>query len=146
MQELEQTPRRRITNQMERVPYYQIPGLEHVYLEDSYVLDVRTSPASVEFSLLVVLREQHPLYSPPLPGEQYCYRNGVLRFANIRRVEWIEKSMAPSTDATGAVDYGNIDEFYEIDEHYYLSGDWGRLEVEASALSLEIQDVAPASL
>lgn len=55
--------------------------------------------------------------------------------------------MVPSTDtdATAAVDYGNIDEFYQIDEHYYLSGNWGRLEVGASPATLEIQNAAPAS-
>ena len=130
-------------NQMERVPYYQFEGFEHVYLEDSYVLDVRASPSSVEFSLLVVLTEQHPLYSPRLRDEQYCYRSGLLRFPNVRRVEWIEKSMIPFTDATRAVDYGNIDEFYRTDDHYYLSGDWGKLEVESSPPSLKIQETSP---
>lgn len=129
---------------MERVPYYQLQGLEHVYLEDSYVLDIQSSPSSVEFSLSVVLTEQHPLYSSPRPGEQYCYRNGLLRFSNVDRVEWLEKSMIPSTDATGAVDYGNIDEFYLTDKHYYLSGDWGRLKIRSSPPSLEIQNAAPA--
>lgn len=127
---------------MERVPYHQIQGFEHVYLEDSYVLDVRTSPSSVEFSLSVVLTEQHPLYTPQLPDEQYCYRSGLLRFPNVRRVEWIEKSMIPFTDAAGAVDYGNIDEFYRTGERYYLSGDWGRLEIESSPPSLTIQNAA----
>ena len=74
---------------MERVPYYQLKGLEHVYLEDSYVLDIRTDFQSVEFSLSVVLTEQHPLYLPALPGEQYCYRSGILRFRNVERAEWI---------------------------------------------------------
>ena len=37
--------------------------------------------------------------------------------------------MKPYTDATGTVDYGNIDEFYLTDEHYYLSGDWVKLKI-----------------
>lgn len=131
---------------MQRVPYSQFRGFEYVYLEDSYVLDIQINPSSVEFSLLVVFTEQHPLYSPPLPGEQYCYRSGLLRFPNVERVEWLEKSMMPSTDATGAVDYGNIDEFYLADGHYYLSGDWGRLEIKSSPPSLEVQNAAPAIL
>lgn len=131
---------------MERIHYYQLEGLEHVYLEDSYVLDIRTDPTSVEFSLCVVLTEDHLLYRSPLPGEQYCYRRGLLRFPNVERVEWLEKSMMPSTDATGAVDYGNIDEFYLADGHYYLSGDWGRLEIKSSPPSLEVQNAGPAIL
>jgi hypothetical protein len=131
---------------MERIPYYQLEGLEHVYLEDSYVLDIKTDPASVEFLLCVVLTEHHPLYRFPSPAEQYCYRRGLLRFPNVERVEWLEKSMMPSTDATGAVDYGNIDEFYLADGDYYLSGDWGRLEIKSSPPSLEVQNAAPAIL
>lgn len=83
------------------------------------------------------------MYRPRLDGDQYCYRSGLLSFPNVRRVEWIQKSMIPFTDETGAVDYGNIDEFYRTDEHYYLSGDWGQLEVESSPPSLQIQDSAP---
>jgi hypothetical protein len=130
---------------MERIPYYQLEGLEHVYLEDSYVLDIRTTSTSVEFSLCVVLTEEHRLYRSPLPGEQYCYRSGLLCFSNVERVEWMEKSIVPSTDATGTVDYGNIDEFYLSDGHYYLSGDWGRLEIKSSPPSLEVQN-APGIL
>jgi hypothetical protein len=131
---------------MERIPYYQFEGLEHVYLEDSYVLDIRTDPMSVEFSLCVVLTEEHPLYRSPLSGEQYCYRRGLLRFSHVERVEWMEKSIMSSTDATGAVDYGNIDEFYLADGHYYLSGDWGRLEIKSLPPSLEVQNAAPPIL
>ena len=125
---------------MERVPYYQLRGFEYVYLEDSYVLDIQINPSSVEFSLSVVLTEQHPLYEPPLPGERYCHRRGLLRFPNVERVKWLEKSMRPYTDATGTVDYGNIDEFYLADENYYLSGDWGSLEIKSSPPSLEVQN------
>ena len=131
---------------MEHIPYYQLEGFEHVYLEDSYVLDIRTDSTSVEFSLCVVLTEEHPLYRAPLAGEQYCYRRGLLRFPHVERVEWMEKSIMPSTDATGAVDYGNIDEFYLADGHYYLRGDWGRLEIKSSPPSLQVQNSAPAIL
>ena len=130
--------------QMEGVPYYQLSGLENVYLEDSYVLGIQIIPSSVEFSLSVVLTEQHPLYSPPLPGERYCHRSGMLRFPNVKRVQWLEKSMMQYTDATGEVDYGNIDEFYLVDGHYYLSGDWGTLEVWSPPPSLEIENAVNA--
>jgi len=67
----------------------------------------------------------------------------MLRFPSVERVEWLEKSMTPYTDATGTVDYGNIDEFYLDDEHYYLSGDWGKLEIKSSRPSLDLQNAAP---
>lgn len=126
---------------MEPIPYYQFQGFEHVYLEDSYVLDIQINPSSAEFLLRVVLTEDHPLYNAPLSGEKYCYRNGLLRFTNVERVEWLEKSMMPYTDATGSVDYGNIDEFYLSDEHYYLNGDWGELKITSSPPTLEIKGI-----
>lgn len=124
--------------EMDRVPYHKFVGLEHVYLEDSYVIDLRVEPQLGEISLLVVLTEQHPAYTPPQPGEQYCYRKGLLRFTNVERVLWIEKSLIPYTDAKGDVDYGNIDEFFLEGECYYISGDWGKLEIKSSPPTLEI--------
>jgi len=122
------------------MPYTQLPGFEHVYLEDSYVLDLQINRSSVEFSLLVVLLEQHRLYKPPTPDEQYCYRSGWLRFPNVERTEWLEKSVKPYTDATGTVDYGNIDEFFAVDRHYYIRGDWGELEIVSSPPMLQIEN------
>ena len=37
--------------------------------------------------------------------------------------------MRPYKDALCETDYGNIDEFYLTNGHYYLSGDWGELEI-----------------
>ena len=47
--------------------YYEFPSLEHVYLEDSYVMDIQTDPDAVEISVETVLTETHPQYSDPLP-------------------------------------------------------------------------------
>jgi len=97
---------------MDQVPYQDFAGFENVYLEDSYVLDIRIKPYVVEFFLLVVLTEQHPLYGTPPATEQYCYRQALLQFTNVERVTWIMKSLVQYTDAEGNVDYGNIDEFF----------------------------------
>ena len=129
---------------MQRFPYNQFSGFENVYLEDSYLLDIQINPSSIEFSLLVVLNEQHLLYSPPVSDEQYCFRKGILRFPNVAQIRWLEKSMTPYTDATGTVDYGNIDNFYLAGEYYYVSGDWGSLEIKSSPPSLVVTNEAAA--
>ena len=54
--------------------------------------------------------------------------------------------MMSYTDARGTVDYGNIDEFYLTDDHYWLSGDWGKLQIKSSAPSLDLQDARADSL
>ena len=45
--------------------YYEFHSLEHIYLEDSWVLDIQTEPDSVEISVETVLTANHPQYSDP---------------------------------------------------------------------------------
>ena len=123
---------------MEKIYYDQLPGFEGVYLEDSYVLDIKTDANSVDIFLEAVLTEKHPQYTHPKPNEQYCYRKTHLHFSNVKKVAWAQKSMHPYEDANGEVDYGNIDEFYLVDGHYYLAGDWGALNIVSSKPIVEI--------
>lgn len=112
-----------------RVPYSDLPGLEHVYLEDSYVLDLRIASDSVEFELNAVLTPEHPLYEAPLPHQQYCMRRAALRFPNATVISANRSRAKPAVDAAGEVDYGNIDVFYRRGTAYHLSGEWGDLEL-----------------
>ena len=109
--------------------YYEFHSLEHVYLEDSWVLDIQTEPDSVEISVETVLTESHPQYSDPPPNKQYCYRNGRIRFQNAKRIIWINKSMIPNIEPGSPPDYGNIDVFYFSEGSYHLNGEWGELEI-----------------
>jgi hypothetical protein len=112
-------------------PYPELPGLEALYLEDSYVLGVRESPSEVRFELEAVLTEDHPSWSPPRPNEQYAYRRVDLVFPNPGQIEWVEKAMTPFQDATGEIDYGNIDSFEWQTDLYDLHGDWGHIRIES---------------
>ena len=109
--------------------YYEFHTLEHVYLEDSWVLDIQTGPDSVEITLETVLTPSHPEYSDPPPNEQYCYRNGRICFQNAKRITWTNKSMIPNPEPGSPPDYGNIDVFYFSEGSYHLIGEWGELEI-----------------
>lgn len=112
--------------------YEHLPGFAEIYLEDSYVLGLEVAKEDVTFRVEVVLREGHPDYQAPKPGEQYCYRLGVLRFAGLKEVQWIRRAMRPSADATGSTDLGNIDELVEESPgHFRIAGDWGELTVDS---------------
>jgi len=108
-----------------------LPGLEALFLEDSYVLGVREDTSDLCFELEAVLTEDHPRWSPPKPGEQYAYLRVDLVFPNPRRVEWLERTMRPIPDPSGIVDYGNIDSFEWETRHYELSGEWGHVRIES---------------
>ena len=118
--------------------YYEFHSLEHVYLEDSWVLDIQTEPDSVEIILETVLTESHPQYSAPPPNKQYCYRNGRIRFQNAKRITWVNKSMIPNIEPGSPPDYGNIDEFYFSKGSYHLIGEWGELDIVSSEPLFEL--------
>jgi hypothetical protein len=113
--------------------YPDIAGsLQHLYLEDSYVLGVRIGGHSLEFELEAVLCEPHELYHPPGPDSYYCFRAGVLKFPDVTKMKWTDFSFPRSIDADDLVDYGNINAFYQEDDgSYYLVGDWGEVSVQS---------------
>lgn len=113
--------------------YTKLPGLADVYLEDSFVLEIREVGDSIAFRLEAVLTENHPLYHAPKPGEQYCYALATLTFVDATAIEWITRYDARYTDADGEVDLGNIDFLNVEDGAYRLGGDWGEVRIVSGA-------------
>lgn len=124
---------------MDRLNYWQLTGLENIYLEDSYVLGIKTD-TSIEFFLEAVLTENHPLYTSPLPGEQYCYRRITLKFPHPQTYNLTLNKMLPIVDPDGTWDYGNIDEFFMENETYHLIGEWGELTVVSDPPVIEFDN------
>jgi hypothetical protein len=117
---------------MSAVPYAELPGLADYYLEDSYVLGIHLTGEALAFDLDVVLTESHPEYRQPRPDEQYCYRRGRLSFPDPRLVAMVDtQPIRPSTDATGARDFGSIDRLDLDAGRYRVTGDWGVMEIES---------------
>lgn len=110
-----------------------IPGLEGIYLEDSWVVGIVARPGVFEMTADLVLSESHPAYEPPRPGEQYCYRRGVLRFERVSTLTWEGQGAAPAVDASGEEDYGSIDSLAGTDGGYLIEGDFGRVAVSSVA-------------
>jgi hypothetical protein len=113
---------------MDRVDYWNFPGFEDIYLEDSYLLDLQTN-SQVVARVEAVLKESHPAYSPPKSGEQYAYKDILIIFPNVESYRWLGKKMTPTRDPDGRIDYGNIDELYSLKGKYYMAGDWGKIEI-----------------
>lgn len=112
--------------------YWNISGLEAIYLEDSYVLGLEVESDAVNFDLDVVLRPGHPLYEPPRSGDKYCMHRGRLVFPRPRGVRLERSNLPPATDASGQLDYGNIDGFEIVaDRTYHLFGEWGSLQLSS---------------
>lgn len=123
--------------------YQDIPSLAAILLEESYVLDIEAHPSSVEFMVDFVLTQKHSEYRPPNPGESYCYRRGWIRFSGVTRCLWSNQGAPPATDATGEVDFGNIDSFEWDRSGYSLEGDWGRMELIAKQIGVRLGESSP---
>ncbi|WP_258342231.1 hypothetical protein [Saccharopolyspora gregorii] len=113
--------------------YSEIPGLAPYYLEDSFVLAIEENEQSLTFDLELVLTEKHPDYSPPKPGEQYCYADGRLVFNRPAGIDWISRHLRTNTDAAGEEDLGNIDFLKQEGGTWRLGGDWGEVLVTTDA-------------
>ncbi|WP_133176489.1 hypothetical protein [Nocardioides currus] len=89
--------------------------LAEIYLKDSWVLEVDATEHGVAFRLDAVLTPNHPRYHPSAPGEQHCYVRATLTVASTTR-SLLHRSDAPAaTDASGELDFGNIDVFNPVD-------------------------------
>lgn len=121
-------------------PYTALPDFEHLYLEDSFILGIEANPGILTVRLDVVLTEDHPDYSAPLPNEQYCYRSALIRFEGVTRLHWLSSSLRPAIDASGEMDYGGVDEFGRDGSTFVLVGEFGHIDVEAAQCNIEFVD------
>ncbi len=124
-----------------KVNYSELPQFKDVYLEDSFVLDISTKPTKIELTLEAVLNKSHFLYEEPLENESYCYRNANLIFTDFDSAKWLEKNDDYFTDASGQIDYGNIDFFHITEKDFDLGGDWGHLIVRGGTAVLKFQEL-----
>lgn len=123
---------------MNELNYYDLDELRFVYLEDSYLLELKESPKELELIIDAVLTEEHPEYSEPPPSENYCYKKAKISFSNVKAITWIEKKMFPFCDANNEIDYGNIENFSIHSKDYHISGDWGKVIISEPNFKFEI--------
>ncbi len=122
-------------------------GPEHVYLPDSWVLSVRTDADLVRFLIDAVLEYEHPMfYWPPHAGEQYPY--AILRWQMSGEVHWNEGPNLdkPAIDATGEIDFGNIDAWWSEGKLTFLEGDWGSVRIRDAVHMVEFESRAGCRL
>lgn len=116
--------------------YYEWDDFKNIYLEDSFVLKIQESSNELSFTLEIVLTEKHPFYVKPINDEPYCYKLGKISFKNCKSIKWLNRNFHPYLDSGGNIDYGNIDCLMSFGKKYYLEGDWGKVEINASAIEI----------
>lgn len=120
-------------------PYTDFEGFEHVYLEDSFVLDVAAHPGLLVVTLEVKLTADHPRFRAPPPSEAGCFVDGHIHFRGVRRLTWLTRDIRPARDASGTIDFGGINYLARDGAgSYVLQGDFGELDIEATACTIEL--------
>jgi hypothetical protein len=115
----------------------QLRALDHLYLEDSYLLGMIADGGHLRFRILFALTGDHPSYRPPLPKEQHCYRRGDVIADNVTILS--QRSGARphiTSDPDGSLDFGSV-EFQRKDGSYFFVSEW--LELEFTAMSVRVE-------
>lgn len=122
------------------VAFWQLPVFREVRLEESYVLGVRESAGEIRFDMDLALGERHASYRAPRggSGEQGCFRRGRIVFKTVSDVVWQEKRIPTDVDPDAPADLGKIDTFVLDGATYKLRGPWGRLELRAGSLDVDV--------
>lgn len=108
-----------------------LKALSEIYLEDSYVLQIRERASEIEFEMEFVLRPGHVFFREPEEDEKYCYRRGLIRLSGCTDVKWSKRSDV-NVDANNEIDFGNIDVFDRDGGRINMSGDWGTLSLKSN--------------
>lgn len=115
-------------------PYWDLQGFEQLYLEDSYVWGVEETSEAFILRMLLVLREGHAEWRPPLPNQQYCYRDGQIRFEHPTDVDWVERTFEATTNLDGSVDYGNVHAIEADGQMFRIYADFGQVRLRAEGV------------
>ena len=123
---------------MAALSHWQLPAFRDLHLEESSVFAIRESSSEVCFEMEFVVGERHVRYTKPIDGQPHCYRKGRMTFREVSDVKWTNKRAELPHDADENADLGKVDSCLLDAGVYKLRGPWGRLELRAGTVDIEI--------
>ena len=118
--------------------YCALPALEHVVLEESWVLGIVVRPDLVEIDVDLCYARDHPELLPPRKDEYAYFRRGTIRFINVSSASWEKSRALPARDASGDEDWGHIDTLEWEGTAFKLTGDFGVIGLKATTVEVEL--------
>lgn len=112
---------------------------EGAYLEDSYLVGIIAEGRNLRLKMLFALTTDHPAYTPPLPGEAHCFREGSILIERPKVVEWLAGKPMLSTDAEDTFDLGNVQLFRDGPTMFRFITEWFETTVDAPRISLAVE-------
>jgi len=118
----------------------ELPAFKGIDLSESYILGWAISESTLEFQLEVVLCPEHPQFQQPPSSEWACYHPGHLIFEDLESLTGLplQSEVFPTTDATGAIDFGHIDSLTVNGNHFEVAGDFGLASFKASGVKVDL--------
>ena len=120
-------------------PKEEYPELRGIMFDDSFVLGWNLSEQKFCIDIELSIWPESEFYTKPVNQEYTCYKKAQLVFKEFESLTGLleQTDTMRSTDATGEVDYGNIDYFGVEGKNFRLTGAFG--DVTISNADLEIR-------
>lgn len=101
-----------------------------VYLEDSFVMGIMEDDNYLEIIVDFVLKNNNPYFNTHDTNWRQ-YKIGKIMFSDCSKISWTEKFLIPiPSNIDKPEDFGNIDIFTFRDNIYYVSGEWGKVQIQ----------------
>ncbi|MDT0581713.1 hypothetical protein [Brumicola blandensis] len=106
-------------------------SMEGIDLQDSFVLDWSESNSELVFQIEASVWPGSKHYVEPKESEHTCYKKASIRFFDFDSISGLKSKseVVQSSDASGELDYGNIDSFSATSRGFLLDGDFGNVLV-----------------
>ena len=105
--------------------------MEGIDFQDSFVLDWSLDSDQLVFKIEASIWPKSKHYTKPQNSEYTCYKKASLQFLNFKSIIGLKdkENIQQSTDASGSVDYGNIDSFTVTETGFSIAGDFGTVNI-----------------
>lgn len=113
------------------------PKLAGIAIETSYLLGVIYDDQSLTLEMDFHLTDGHPSFTLPEPGDEGCYRQGFIRFAEIDDLRLNQAKVADTGEA-GEVDLSDIYSATFDGDYVFLSSGWGEIELTARSIQIAV--------
>ncbi|WP_128892459.1 hypothetical protein [Erythrobacter sp. HKB08] len=110
------------------------PKLEGIDIEGSYILGVIYDDVSLTLEMDFRLKESHPKYAEPAEGEDGCFRQGFIRFADMDDLR-LRKAKA---EEGKEVDYSDIYSATFDGDYANIASGWGEIELTAQSIQIAL--------
>lgn len=110
------------------------PKLEGIEIESSYILGVIYDDESLTLEMDFHLLERHPAYQAPTDGEEACYRQGFIRFAEMDDLR-LRKA---KPEGGKEVDYSDVYSATFDGDYANISSGWGEIELTAQSIQIAL--------